>query len=289
MEQNFLEQIPQLIEKRYSCRSFQRKEIKSEIFSNLKNFFQLLSPLRSSRLRFIWFDKNEVRRERLFSTGTYGLIKNSRYFIALATNKNDSDRFLDLGFLLEQVVLYATYLQLNSCWIGGVFDRRGFSSFLQLTHEEELPVVIALGYAAEKKSIADRLTRWGAKGDLRKNPAELFFSETGHHQNWENIPPQWQQILLLVRRAPSASNRQPWRIIISGKKWHLFLRRDTIYQKLLPMVDLQMIDIGIALAHLTLVLQNRVIPFKITIESFPPAPADWQYILTVSLETDCQK
>ncbi len=281
MDQKFCQQIDLLIRKRYSCRSFTKEPLTQEKFRLLEDFFQKLTIPLASNLRFVWFDKSEVNKEKFFSAGTYGLIKNSRFFMALVCNKNDPKRFLDIGFILEQLVLYATFLDINSCWIGGVFDRRGFSSFLKISADEELPVVIALGYAAEKRSIADRLTRWGAKGDLRKDPAELFFLSGFEKDSWSKIEPRKQQILELVRRAPSASNRQPWRIVISDNSWHIFLKRDPVYQKLLPFVDLQMIDIGIALAHLVLALQNRAVNYRLIEDKPFEPPQNWQYIISV--------
>jgi hypothetical protein len=61
-----------------------------------------------------------------------------------------------------------------------------------------------------------------------------------------------------VRMAPSASNKQPWRIVRTGADWHFYLQRTKGYGKgspifrLLRLTDLQRVDLGIALCHFEL-------------------------------------
>jgi hypothetical protein len=65
-------------------------------------------------------------------------------------------------------------------------------------------------------------------------------------------------ILEGVRMAPSASNKQPWRIVRTGADWHFYLQRTKGYGKgspifrLLRLTDLQRVDLGIALCHFEL-------------------------------------
>jgi len=58
----------------------------------------------------------------------------------------------------------------------------------------------------------------------------------------------------MVRIAPSASNKQPWRIVKIEGAWHFFLERtkgygDGIIFKLLKLADIQRLDMGIAMCH----------------------------------------
>ena len=58
--------------------------------------------------------------------------------------------------------------------------------------------------------------------------------------------------------APSASNKQPWRIVRRGADWHFYLQRTKGYGKgsalfaVLRLADLQRVDLGIALCHFEL-------------------------------------
>jgi hypothetical protein len=60
-----------------------------------------------------------------------------------------------------------------------------------------------------------------------------------------------------VRIAPSASNKQPWRVVKDGQYWHFYLQRTPGYRRdplkiLLDLCDLQRLDMGIALCHFEL-------------------------------------
>ena len=58
--------------------------------------------------------------------------------------------------------------------------------------------------------------------------------------------------------APSASNKQPWRVVRRGDDWHFYLQRTKGYGKgsalfaVLRLADLQRVDLGIALCHFEL-------------------------------------
>jgi len=54
--------------------------------------------------------------------------------------------------------------------------------------------------------------------------------------------------LEMLRLGPSASNRQPWRVVKEpGREiFHLYLRRSKGYDKLIKAVDLQRLDMGIS-------------------------------------------
>jgi len=58
----------------------------------------------------------------------------------------------------------------------------------------------------------------------------------------------------MVRIGPSASNKQPWRVVRDANAWHFYLHRTPGYRRgffqvLLDLVDLQRIDLGIAMCH----------------------------------------
>jgi hypothetical protein len=58
----------------------------------------------------------------------------------------------------------------------------------------------------------------------------------------------------MVRIAPSASNKQPWRVVKDGQRWHFYMQRTPGYREdplkiFLGLCDLQRLDLGIALCH----------------------------------------
>jgi hypothetical protein len=61
----------------------------------------------------------------------------------------------------------------------------------------------------------------------------------------------------MVRLAPSASNKQPWRIVREDNAWHFYLSRTGGYaggpaKRLLEVEDIQRVDIGNAMCHFEL-------------------------------------
>lgn len=58
----------------------------------------------------------------------------------------------------------------------------------------------------------------------------------------------------MVRLGPSASNRQPWRVVRQERSdsFHFYLRRSKGYDKLIKAVDLQRLGLGIAMSHFEL-------------------------------------
>ena len=52
----------------------------------------------------------------------------------------------------------------------------------------------------------------------------------------------------MVRLAPSASNKQPWRILKKENEYHIFLKETKGYANTLGF-NIQKVDIGIAMCH----------------------------------------
>jgi hypothetical protein len=63
--------------------------------------------------------------------------------------------------------------------------------------------------------------------------------------------------LEMLRLGPSASNKQPWRVVRDGGAWHFYLQRTKGYgggliRALLHTADIQRLDLGIAMCHFEL-------------------------------------
>jgi len=246
---NLNNKFKNLVEERYSCRSFDGEGIeKSKIRIIQNNFINIQDNIEDFRFSII--DIKELRNKNFFSMGTYGMFKGNRYHVAGILKKNQKINWEKFGFYMENIVMLVTDIGLNSCWIGGVFDRKGFGHLVNIKESEILPAVIAVGYKSNKRSMRDKIVRWFAKGDNRKSPDELFhINNFNNPVNYSRLEKTTKIALKNVRKAPSASNKQPWRIIIRDDYYHFFLKRDKFYSSLIPKVDLQRIDMGIAIFH----------------------------------------
>jgi len=80
----------------------------------------------------------------------------------------------------------------------------------------------------------------------------------------------------LVRLAPSAVNKQPWRVILCGDTAHFYLKRSKGF-KYDEKLDMQMIDMGIALCHFELGAKDAGVNVQFEI-SDPKLTADMEYV-----------
>jgi len=174
--------------------------------------------------------------------GTYGLISGASAYIVAAVRPGPG-AMEDLGYVVEGAVLEATAMGFATCWVGGVFSRASAASAIGLRPGELVPAVIALGRPAGKRSLADRIVTGAAKSRTRKPAEALFFPVGG-----SRIPETWNPVLEAVRIAPSASNKQPWRLVFDGRAL-LFLDEDKVYNNSLGEAHLQNVDMGIAMRH----------------------------------------
>jgi hypothetical protein len=278
----FSQPVADLIKNRYSCRSFDGRGLEPDILAALEKFPAALELPFKNSVRFGIIDNERVRAENIFSGGSYGLIKGVRYYVSALVKKDAPHCWEDIGFGLETFVLYATSLDLGSCWIGGVFDRKHFGRDLGILEAEMLPAVVAVGRQAGRRSLRDRLVRWSAKGDMRKDPAAIFFNHDWRTPFLYADFPQWASVLENVRLGPSASNKQPWRIIMKDNNFHFFLNRDKAYSAMMPNVDLQRIDLGIAMCHFQLAAQELGLPgeWRSGEPVLPGTPANFEYIVS---------
>ena len=192
--------------------------------------------------------------------GTYGMIRGARSFLAGAVRA--ADRALeDFGYLLELLVLKATDLGLGTCWLGGTFDRSAFARVIGLREGELLPAVSPVGVSSERRDLLERVIRFGA-GSARRLPwAELFFDGRWGLPLGSAEAGVYAEPLEALRLGPSASNRQPWRLVRSRAdgRWHLGLQRTPGYRQLTPS-DLQRVDQGIAMSHFALAAEACGLP-----------------------------
>ncbi len=201
------------------------------------------------QVRFALIERSKAQQDEKVRLGTYGFISGAPYFVAGAL-KHGKMAEVDFGYVMEQIVLEMTCLGLGTCWLGGTFSRKEYAQVLRLDDRSWVPAILALGVPAKRKGTVKRLIRWGAKANNRKPFGELFFDSDFTYPLSHERAGEYAEVLEMVRIGPSASNKQPWRIVMDGENLHLYLARTPRYRRLVPSTDLQMIDMGIAMQHL---------------------------------------
>lgn len=230
--------------------------------------------------RFKILDLESLDKKELRGLGTYGFIKGARLYI-LGAAKDTPGALEDLGYCMEKIILKATSLGLGTCWLGGTFKRAAFAQKMDLEADELLPAITPVGYPAEEKRSADRLISLAAKAKKRKPWSDLFFGPGGKAPLTENESGQYRDALEAVRLGPSASNRQPWRIVKDeAGKFHLYLRENKIYNRIMGKIRLQNLDMGIAMCHFAMVAREQNLPGSWKAEPNEPVLTGLQYIAT---------
>ncbi|MFX0125006.1 MAG: nitroreductase family protein, partial [Candidatus Hodarchaeota archaeon] len=173
---NFSTSIMEIIQQRYSCRKYKFEQIDEKTKNNLIEFLQKghTSPIegetRFELIEMIDLDPREKRQ-----LGTYGFIQGAQNFIVGATKKSMHD-LENFGYIMEELILYATDLGLGTCWVGGTLKRNKFAAQINIRGDEVVPAITPVGYASKKRSKVDRLARWAARSKKR-HPWEILFFE----------------------------------------------------------------------------------------------------------------
>ena len=248
-----------LMEKRTSVRTYENRPVEPEKLEAIQEFLkaQAENPFRAK----VRFELLEGSSQKL---GTYGFIKGARTFFGGCVKKGMRD-IEGYGYAFERVVLFATALELGTCWLGGTFKRGSFVSLLK-PDNEFLPAVSPIGYAAEKKTLTEKAVAAGAGARKRKRFGEVFFDESVKTPlfNEENV---LCKCLEMVRIGPSASNKQPWRVIRMGDTLHFYLALDKLYAgNTLYGFCMQRIDMGIAACHFELAAQELALSGSIVFD-----------------------
>ncbi len=213
-----------------------------------------------SKPRFKMLNIKPLSRDEQNKLGSYGFIRGAHLYI-LGAVKDQEGALIDLGFCMEKIILKATRLGLETCWLGGTFKRTAFASKMDLADEELLPAITPVGYAAKEIPAEKRKARFKPGSKKRRPWTKLFFEADGKTPLTEKAAGPFSGPLEAVRMAPSTSNRQPWRIIKESEGcFHLYLKEHKIINRFLSKIQLQNIDMGIAMCHFDLVARERGLP-----------------------------
>ena len=91
--------------------------------------------------------------------------------------------------------------------------------------------------------------RRGVKADSRFDFGSLFFEGSFEKPLTREAAGKLADAFEAVRLAPSAVNRQPWRVVLCGNTVHFYEKRE---RGMAGAWDIQKIDMGIALCHFEL-------------------------------------
>lgn len=203
--------IPEAISKRTSTRTFTQQQPPEGLLDELCAGSDTLTVL----------DQATLGEGRI---GSYGIIRGKPRYVAVA----GTDLFKG-GMEGERLVIELTRRGLATCWISGTFNR----SLADRAAGRDTVAVIAAGYAAPRASLVEKMMRSAVHARWRLPMTDIIIAGVE--------PPFLIDALEALRLAPSACNRQPWRLAFNPS--------GTIDVYGDPKDSLMLLDCGIALSH----------------------------------------
>lgn len=241
--------------KRQSIRTFNTKNISESHYQLINEYINNQNSLAGpfggkSKIELVQVINNVT--DKGIKLGTYGFIKNARaYLVGIA--ENSKYPLLDFGYCFHTLVLYLTELGLGTCWMGGTFSRNSFEKEIQIGVGEFIPGITPIGYPSQKQRVVDKALRYAVKADNKKSWEKLFYDESFEVSLAKENAGEWEIPIEMVRIGPSASNKQPWRLVLSGDRsvCHFYIEHTPNYSSKLG-YDMQLLDMGIAMCQFDL-------------------------------------
>ena len=175
------------IRRRVSVRSYSRRSVDRPLLDRLLGFADTADHLTETPPRVALVSGVDRAREILtYMIGSYGLVQNPPHLLVgilpeeadRSSDQRDTAR-LDLGYVVEQVVLGATQMGVSTCWVTGSYDARRAEDAVGLSPGELAAAVCAVGYPTERGwgRLHNRVVRRLAGGHQRRPLHKIVFSE----------------------------------------------------------------------------------------------------------------
>ncbi|MDP4162637.1 MAG: nitroreductase family protein [Bacillota bacterium] len=247
------------MQKRQSIRTYDTKNISESDFTKIKEYIKKDENFKGpfgyqGRVELV--QVTNYVTDKGIKLGTYGFIKNQKgYLVGLAENHKDS--LLDFAYCFQKLVLYLTDLEIGTCWMGGTFNRNSFEQEISIQKGEFIPCITPIGYPNEKQRVFDKVARMVVKADNKKAWDKLFYDTDFTAPLTKEKAGELEIPIEMVRLGPSASNKQPWRLVLSEdrKVVHFYIEHTPNYSSKLG-YDMQLLDIGIAMCQFDIACQE---------------------------------
>jgi len=266
---------------RKSVRTYVKKPLNTHDVELIGDIIRQIEPAKGPfghQIRYFFYNQDTLLDDEAKKIGTYGFIKNAPSFVG-GVIENSFQAMVDYGYLFENMILHATKEGFGTVWLGGTFDRSAFSSYTK--SNEIIPAITPIGYEADQRFF-EKVIRYVAKANRRKAFHEMFYQKDLMHPiQHDAIDGFIKKSLEYVQVGPSASNKQPWRIIIDENIVHFYLEKTPNYATMMPF-DMQALDMGISICHFEqgLIEAKKEYQFKILSDCIQPG---WIYILSIEI------
>lgn len=248
MEFNSVAKLPIDVEaavrKRVSIRNYEEKSLSEKDKTKLLDFSKTLDNPFGVDVRVQYLSKN-LGSDNV-KLGTYGTIKGAKDFLALTVK--DVDFAMEAaGYQFENLILYATQMDLATVWLAGTFNRKDFKKIMELKDDDLFPCISPIGYNANKTSLLEKFTKSMLGSAKRKNWEDIFYLDNFSENLSKERAGEYALPLELFRLAPSATNAQPWAVVRQENVFHFFNNYKNNIDN--GVRRIKHLDLGIGLAH----------------------------------------
>jgi len=203
------------IKKRHSVRQYTDEKIEGDIKKNLLDVIDKCNKESGLNIQ-LCLDNEEIFSGLIARFSSFENIKNC---IAIV-GKKSKDLDEKAGYYGEKIVIKATQLGLNTCWVAGGYSKSKIN--IEIEKDEKFVIVIAIGYGVDN-------------GKSHKvKPIEKLGSTEGEMPTW------FKKGLESAQLAPTARNQQKFKFILLNEN---VVKADTSFGFFTK------IDLGIAKYH----------------------------------------
>ena len=187
---------------RKSVRSYTGEALSPQLLDKVKAHYRELTGLFGGIETEISVLDNRRGQQRMLSLFS---VKAPYYLVFYS---EEAPRYLmNMGYLMEQMVLYMCSLGIGTCFIGS----NKIKKELQEKDGRKIVGIVAFGKS---------------KGSHVRKQAEAKRLSIDQLCIFKEVPRQWmRQLLESARLAPSAMNDQPWRFVVYDNRIHIFSKK----------------------------------------------------------------
>lgn len=195
---------------------------------------------------------------------TYGSVEGAEWYILVGI-ADTPESYLTAGFRMEQVVLRIVDMGLGTNFMTDTFKGGAFAAAAGFPAETPLRVIMPVGTPADKERLVEKMTHLALRSRSRK-PFEETFGQVAPDS-------PFRQPLEMMRLAPSAYNKQPWRALVDG---------NTVWFYQVPSAE-SLIGMGNGLANFWLALRQNGHEGNWSAPEGAPAHDGWQPVARFTL------
>lgn len=214
------------IYQRRSVRSYNMEPLEEKTLAHIENFMKSLRAYRDN----IEYEIKIVENLKEDS-GLGGAFQVKAPYYLILTSEFKQDYLINAGFIIQQMVLYLTAMNIGTCYQGAIKPKSKLKS--KLKHD----FVIAIAFGKSSK-------------DIYRTP------EKAHRLSEERITVYKEEVDDLMKTiisagiySPSSMNSQPWRFVVYKNRIHVFCKKARFLSVILN--DMKLLDIGVMLANLS--------------------------------------